>query len=218
MIRFLKERLSIAERANGDGRWAVHLPGILRDYNNALIKGTDVRRRDVDQNNYLELLGKLYRSEEPSMLINMTEAYRAPSSLARYLWRYKIGDRVLLARRVDYALKGKHYFEKPSVSGSFGPKVYTVTACRTKLNADLFICPVYALDGGLTGLFYESELTPALFDPHHRSKPQAAGQVPASSRRRSGRKRAAVAAPPALYPPDEEAPGRRRRSRRRPAP
>lgn len=163
MIRFLKQRLSIAERANGDGRWAALLPGICKDYNNALVRGTDVRRRDVNQDNYLQLLEKLHRTTEPSLLFNMAETFRYPSGLSRFLWRYAVGDKVLLARRVDYDLRGRNYFEKPSVAGTYGPKVYTVTECRTKLNADLFLCPVYALSP-LTGLFYESELSPALFD------------------------------------------------------
>lgn len=172
MIRFLKERLSIAERANGDGRWVQHLPDVLRDYNDSLIRGTDVRRRDVDQNNYLDLLGKLRHTSEPSILMNMAESLRQPTALARFLWRYSVGDKVLLARRVDYALKDRQYFEKPSVVGAYGPVVYTITACRTKLNASYFLCPVYALTPlarsgtdpqPLTGLFYESELSPATF-------------------------------------------------------
>lgn len=166
MIRFLKQRLSIAERANGDGRWARHLPGILRDYNNDIIRGTSLRRRNVTQDNYLSLLGELRRTSEPSLLFNMAEGFRAPSALARFLWRYAVGDKVLLARRVDYDLQDRHYFEKPSVRGAFGPKVYTVTECRTKMNSDLFITPVYGL-GTLSGLFYESELSPALFAADH---------------------------------------------------
>lgn len=183
MIRFLKQRLSIAERANGDGRWAVHLPGILADYNRSLIKGTDVRRADVNQDNYLRLVGKLYRSTEPSMLFNMAETFRHPSALARYLWRYSVGDKVLLARRVDYDLRGKTYFEKPSVAGTFGPKVYTVTECRTKLNSAFFLCPVYSLSS-LTGLYYESELSPALFAEKEKKKKKAAATASGERRRR----------------------------------
>lgn len=168
MIRFLKQRLAIAERANGDGQWVRHLPGVLRDFNNSKIKGTDVKRSSVNHTNYLDLLGKLRHTSEPSLLFNMTEAFNAPSGLARFLWRYSLGDKVLLARRVDYAIKNRSYFEKPSVSGTFGPRVYTVVACRTKLNAEYFLCPIYGISspgtGRLSGYFYESELSPALFD------------------------------------------------------
>jgi len=188
MIRFLKQRLAIAERANGDGRWVVHLPGILKDYNSWRIKGTDVRRGDVNQDNYLTLLGKLRRTSEPSMLFNMAETFRAPTALAKFLWRYAVGDKVLLARRVDYALKDRTYFEKPSVSGTYGPTVYTVSACRTKLNADLFLCPVYALAPNLTGWFYESELSPALFANNNNANGAEQQQAPPPRPRRRRRR------------------------------
>jgi hypothetical protein len=191
MIRFLKERLSIAVRANGDGRWVVHLPGILADHNAQLIKGTRIRRNSVDQNNYLDLVGKLYKSTEPSMLFNMAEPIRAPSKLARFLWRYAVGDRVMLARRVDYDLKDKTYFEKPSVKGAFGPKVYTVTACRVKMNSAFFLNPVYQLSQ-LTGLYYESELSPALFTPRAPQPPPPQQQSPPSTPRRRRRRRAGL--------------------------
>ena len=205
MIRFLKQRLSIALRANGDGKWTAHLPGILSDYNSALITGTKIHRKDVNQGNYLSLLEQLYRSPEPSMRFNMAETFRYPSALSRYLRRYKVGDKVLLARRVDYDLRDRHYFEKPSVAGTFGAAVYTITACRTKLNSALFLCPVYSLSTK-SNLFYESELSPALFDNKKRRRRQVASgqelggaaarpipstaratETPRESRRRRGR-------------------------------
>jgi hypothetical protein len=163
MIRYLKEHLSIAERAHGDGRWVVYLEGILTAYNNSMIKGTKVRRNTVDQHTYLTLLGQLRRSTDPSMLFNMTTNFQYPTALSRFLWRYRPGQKVLLARRVDYDIRDKNYFEKASVKGPFGPKIFTVTECTAKMNSDFFITPVYRLDSGMTGLYYESELSPALF-------------------------------------------------------
>jgi hypothetical protein len=200
MIRFLKERLSLALRANGDGRWVHLVPGICREYNHQLIRGTTVRRSQVDQFNYLRLLEQLYRSPEPTMRFNMAETFRYPSRLSRFLWKYKVGDRVLLARRVDYQLKGKHTFEKPSVTGSFGPTVYVVTSCTTKKNWQLFLCPVYTLsrrsDGvALTGKFYEVELAPADFASRRatrreqRLKNDAAAAAATPRRHRSHRTR-----------------------------
>jgi hypothetical protein len=169
MIHFLKTRLSLAERANDhDGVWAKFLPGICEEHNNELIQGTKVLRSSVNQNNYLSLVGKKYKmnaTTDPSLLFNMSDAFRSPSRLARFLWRFKVGDQVLLARKVSYELKkdeGYSHFEKPSVVGNFGPKVYTIKACRTKFSGDLYLVPVYEL-ATLTGLFYESELSPALF-------------------------------------------------------
>ena len=168
MIRFLKERLSMALRANEDGQWVHLLDGICRQYNASFIPGTKIRRSQVDQHNYLRLLEQLYRSPEPTMRFIMAETFRYPSRLARFLWDYKVGDKVLVARRSDHSLKDRHTFEKPSVVGSFGPTVYRVTACLTKKNWKLFITPVYTVarlsDGTpLSGKYYPDELAPADF-------------------------------------------------------
>ena len=93
---------------------------------------------------------------------------------------------MLLARRVDYALKDRHYFEKPSVTGAFGSKIYTITACRTKLSGDYYICPVYELST-LTGLFYESELSPALYAAADRAAPPTSARPPPPKRGRGRR-------------------------------
>jgi PAS domain-containing protein len=196
MIRFLKERLSTALRANGDGKWVRLLDGICRDYNDDFVRGTTVRRSQVNQHNYLDLLEQLFRSPEPTMRFNMAETFRSPSGLSRFLWKYKVGDRVLLARRVDYDLRGRHHFEKPSVTGSFGPTVYLVTSCTTKKNWQLFICPVYTLsrrqDGvPLSGKFYEVELAPADFSGRKASRREARLTTAAA---------AAAAAPPRRRP------------------
>ena len=63
MIRWVKESLSTAERAVGDGRWVVHLQGLVSEYNSRVIPGTDVVRKDVNENNYVTLLEKKYKSD-----------------------------------------------------------------------------------------------------------------------------------------------------------
>jgi hypothetical protein len=189
MIRYVKEHLSIAERANGDGKWVDHIPAVLAAYNGAKIRGTNLTRSSINQHNYLKFLGQLRKSTEPSMLFNMAETFRYPTALAKYLWRYRPGQKVLLARRVDYAIRDKNYFEKASVKGPYGPKVFTVTECLTKLNSDFFLTPVYRLDSGMTGLYYESELSPALFAEPKKTTPQPpAGTATGRRQRRSGKR------------------------------
>jgi hypothetical protein len=157
-------------RANGDQRWLHLLPGIIRQYNNGFVSGTTVRRMDVNAQNYLKLLEQLQSSDDPTLLFNIGTTTHYPKPLEKLIWRYKIGQKVLLARRVDYTLKNKSNFEKPSLVGSYGPEVYTVTERAGKNNWKLFICPVYRLSG-LTSWFYESEIKPALFaEPKLRRK------------------------------------------------
>jgi hypothetical protein len=170
MIRFVKERLSIAMRANGDGRWVVHVPSLVRDYNNQIVKGSgNVKRKDVNKNNYLDMLEKVYKSTSPSLLFNMGSVPEQ-SSLSKFIWKYQVGDSVMLARRVSEDVKGRGdaYFEKPSVKGTFGPKVYKIAGRHTKMNSGLFLCAVYSLRG-VPGKYYQTDLSPALFAGPDRS-------------------------------------------------
>jgi hypothetical protein len=164
-IAFLKRRLSIALAANprGDLNWLRHLPGILHDYNARPVQGTDVPKNSVSKRNYLSLLQKLYGTTDPEALWNLTTSANYSPRVARRLWKHEVGDKVLLSRRADYTPLGRRgAFEKPTVRGAFGPKVYTVVGRRLKNNFRLFAVPVYRL-GGLDGLYYPTELKPARF-------------------------------------------------------
>jgi hypothetical protein len=176
-IRWLKQALSVALAANrrGDLGWVRHLPGIVAHHNSQTVPGTSIVRSSVNKRNYLEVLEELYRTDDPTVLFNLTESANHPPEVARALWRYDVGDRVLVSRKVDDSLtrarvdpetgdtvrkRGK--FEKPSEEGSFGPRVHVVTARKLKHNWKLFIVPVYAVDS-LRGWWYETELRRALF-------------------------------------------------------
>jgi hypothetical protein len=162
MIRWVKESLSTAERAVGDGRWVVNLQGLVSEYNSRVIPGTDVVRKDVNKNNYVRLLEKKYKSDSPTSLMNLANLPEN-SSLARFVWKFKVGDAVLLARRVSDDLK-KRIFDKASVVGTYSPKVYRVSGRHTKLNSGLFLCALYSLEG-LPGKYYQTDLSAASFEP-----------------------------------------------------
>jgi hypothetical protein len=69
---------------------------------------------------------------------------------------------VLLAKRADYTTPSRNTFEKSSLVGAYGQKVYRIEERAGKSNSKLFIVPVYRLSG-LTSWYYESEIKPALF-------------------------------------------------------
>jgi hypothetical protein len=163
MIRWVKECLSTAERSAGDGRWVVNLEGLVAEYNSRVIPGTGgVVRKDVTKNNYVQLLEAKYKSTSATSLMNMANLPEN-SSLAKFVWKYKVGDAVLLARRVSEDLK-KRIFDKASVVGNYAPQVYRVAGRHTKMNSGLFLCAVYSLEG-LPGKYYQTDLSPALFEP-----------------------------------------------------
>jgi hypothetical protein len=162
MIKFVKESLSTAERAVGDGRWVSNLKNVVTQYNSRVIPGTDMVRKDVNKNNYVQLLDAKYKSTSATSLMNMANLPEN-SSLAKFVWKYQVGDAVLLARKVSEDLK-KRIFDKGSVVGNYAPQVYRVSGRHTKLNSGLFLCPVYSLEG-LPGKYYQSDLSAALFEP-----------------------------------------------------
>lgn len=168
MIRFLKSRLSLALQLGypKDLVWIDKIEGILADYNAGFIKGTDIPRDSVTKENFFSLLEKLTKSSDPTMLFNLSSSHNFSPWLQGKLWKYKIGDKVLVAREADYEAKGQQTtkggsFFKRSVEGSWAPPVRTVTDLWLK-DSKYFLNPCYQVSG-LNGKFYQSELLPALF-------------------------------------------------------
>jgi hypothetical protein len=165
MLRFIKTRLSTALSLNevGDLNYLQHLPGILSDYNSRFIKGTKIRRKDASKKNYMKILRQKLKMRDPESYFNTSVMSNFSPTMASKIFKYKKGDKVLLATYVDYSKKPLlGTFEKKSVTGSFGKRVYTVVRSLLKSNSNFFLSIVYQLSG-LKGYFYETELAPALF-------------------------------------------------------
>jgi hypothetical protein len=187
MIRYVKDHLSQGCRANGDKRWLRLLPAVCQNYNDQPVTGTNVKRKTVNQFNYISLLEQLRKSTSPTMLFNIAHTTTYPQPLEPLVFRFKVGEKVLLARRSDYTVKNFSTFEKPSHVGAFGPEVYTVVGRAGKNNWKLFICPVYKLTspstGTLSSWYYESELRVASFATPKKRKPRRSGRL---EKRRGG--------------------------------
>ena len=182
MIKFVKRRCSIAleaavEAGERSGKkpnlnWVELLPGILDDYNGREIPGSGGLTRDsVNKRNYMDLLERLWGSRDAAgSSLNLAQSSNYSPRIAKALWRYQVGDRVLLSKASDYSRKtGK--FTKRSVTGSFGPEVHTVTGRKLKSNGKYFLVAVYSISGR-TSLYYPEELRPALFVPEAQQQQQ----------------------------------------------
>lgn len=162
MIGHLKSNLSIAlgNNAKGDNCWTKHLPGIVASYNEKMITGTNIKRKDISRANYGEVIAKRLGAKDYAPLINTSVSSHFSKEMRQLLFKFQIGDKVLLARSAHYNVRmhgGK--FAKKSVIGSYGDKVYTVKKCLLKSNDRFFLNPVYRLSR-LKGLYYSSELIP----------------------------------------------------------
>jgi hypothetical protein len=160
MVRYTKERLSEALAGDPENKnWIKFVPKIQNDYNSRFVTGCKgLRRKDVNKTNYLSALRCLYRVEDPTVEFSVSDTANYSKRLADKLFKFDIGDRVVLARRAAY-IKGEKAtrFEKPSVKGRFGPSTYLVVGRRMKHNKNFFVSAAYRLSG-LSGLFYGEEI------------------------------------------------------------
>ena len=167
-IRFVKERLSTAMRFNKpkDLNWTRHAVTLVKEFNSRVIEGTNVRRNDVNKNNYMHLLSQLMNVADPDVVMNMSTSANHSLRVQKALWRYAVGDLVLLLKGLTAGEKATT-FAKPSVWGRFNTsQVYTVSDLVLKRDQTMALVPVYKLSTMgkmLSGLFYERELKAALF-------------------------------------------------------
>jgi hypothetical protein len=198
MIRYCKERLSQAMQASAErgdankNNWIRHVGPMVDDYNSRFISGTTFRRRDASPANYLAILEQKYGFVNPTTVFNSSVSGNFSSRMGAMLFKYPVGARVLLSREADYTGKQRGAFAKKSVTGSYG-NAYRVSRRLLKSNGKFFLSPVYGLEG-LEGLFYESELTPALFseaDLERQSRHELQGRKARSEDARFQRRRPA---------------------------
>ena len=121
--------------------WTGMLANLCRHFNGKKIRGTTFRRRDVTAKNFLDYMDELKQSDDVTMLFNAENIPQSSLKLLRHAakhFKFEVGQRVLLSRKVHYAVveKGaKQSFPKPTVEGSFSPTVYVVTKLETRLTA-----------------------------------------------------------------------------------
>ena len=156
--------MSTIMRARENHVWH-DLPDTLCSQINAqVIRGTNIVRSSVTKKNYIVLLQQLYSSSEPTLLFNISSYSNFPPPIARHVWKFEIGDSVLLARKVDWTLKQdeKSMFLKQSVIGSYGRTVFRIFLRKLKAASNFFLTPVYSIEsdrhGRLSGYFYETEV------------------------------------------------------------
>jgi hypothetical protein len=162
----MKTHLTLAMQLSGDGVWIDKIDGILKNYNSQFVPGTNLRRDSITKDNFMTLLEQLTKSTDPTMLWNLSRSHNFSPWMQNKIWRYSIGDKVLIAREADYTAKGQQTskggsFFKRSIEGSYSPTVRVIKDLWLK-DSRYFLSAVYEIHG-LSGLFYQSELVRALF-------------------------------------------------------
>lgn len=147
-----------------DNVWIDKIDGIVAEYNARFIPGTTIRRDSVTKENFFSLLEQLTRSTDPTMLFNISRSHNFSPFLRRKFWKFRIGQKVLLAREADYQAEGQKTskgFFKRSQEGSWSPRVRTIKDLWMK-DSKFMLNPCYEIEN-MQGLFYESEILRAVF-------------------------------------------------------
>ena len=161
-IFMAKSHLSQSMKAAKTERWVDFVEPLCKHHNSSFLKGTNLVRKDITIHNYLSLIDQLVRAPSPTLLFNFGTSPAFPTALAKYVWKFRPGSKVMLRRKVNYKLKNKNTFEKVSVVGGFGPDIFTVSECNIKNSGRFFITPTYKLRE-IGGSFYQSDLVEAGF-------------------------------------------------------
>jgi hypothetical protein len=136
------------------------LEPLCENWNNQEIENTKYKRKAVDKYNYTDMMSQKLGLKDASMLDNLAEGRIALPSVEKRLYKFSLGDKVLLARKVSYEITKKSHFDKATVVGNYGSKVYTIQDRMWKSNKDGMLVVMYKLSN-LHGLYYQSELLPA---------------------------------------------------------
>ena len=164
----IKKRYSIAMQLNNTTNWVQFTDDICQHYNRQYIPSTNLRRFEVDKMNYLSVLEQLYKTRKPALQFNTFSLGHFPKKMETKLFKYPIGTKVLLSRKVSYKMK-THVFEKPSVIGYWGDTIYEISDLKLKHGSKWTLVPVYQLRNAetkkiLKGYYYGVEIMKVEFD------------------------------------------------------
>ena len=165
-IGFLKTKLSQILKHKGGKRWLEYLPAICSEYNKTKIEGTSYRRQAVNRVNFSHFLAQLLKTSEPELTFNSFKAGPFENrDWNRRIFKFDLGDRVLLARRAvwDDESEKKKAFTKTSVEGGYGKRIFTVGGRQLRASKwQKSYVPVYSLtELGSSLHFSTNELKPA---------------------------------------------------------
>lgn len=162
-IRYMKEKLSQTMAVKKTKTWYTFVKAITDEYNNEKIAGTSYKRKSILPSNFYHFMSQLIKVEEPELLFSGSKINEfLTKTWNQNIFKFSIGDQVLLARRSDWSKKlpGGPSFFKPSQWGTFGEEIYTIGARQLRATKKLnqFV-PVYSLkEIGPSVHFYTNEL------------------------------------------------------------
>ena len=137
-IRFMKTSLSKMLTLRKSKKWIQFVEPIVKAYNEEKIAGTSYRRNRITKENFLDFAGQVLKMKDPELAFNSCRVGPfAQESINKQIFKFKVGDKVLLAVEADWKNKRSGFYKK-SVGGSFatsseGRKRFTVSGRQLKV-------------------------------------------------------------------------------------
>ncbi len=152
--------------------WWPYLQDCIAAHNASYSHSTRYKIARINESNYLDFLQEKRRNNDVELVFNAyswSQRGLRPKSWVSKLWRYKIGDRVVLSRSsaYSYEVRQQKYLKK-SVHGSYANELFVVKDAylRKSWSSPKISVPVYKVSrqsiwpntAPIDGYFYESEL------------------------------------------------------------
>lgn len=130
-IRYMKRKLAQTMQQLNTKRWIDLVPQIVQHHNFKPIGRTKYHRSSVTNANFQDFMAQLTGKPHPDLLY---ASYRLPpfsnATWNKRLFKFAIGDKVHVSFKADWrhaTTESHSAFAKPSVKGSFSPKIYTIS-------------------------------------------------------------------------------------------
>jgi hypothetical protein len=136
-VRDIKYKLSMSLLERGGQKWVGLLPEIERRHNAELVPGTEFRRNQINDSNWMKFLDQLYESKDATLMFNSRSVdYQSIASTRwkRLLFRFAPGQKVLASRS---GVHQKGQFDKNTVLGTYAKKpVYEIAQAKLASTKD----------------------------------------------------------------------------------
>ena len=176
-IRRLKEQTSAAmslEEGIKSRRWVDLIKNVAKHHNRQKSFDTSFKRSAIDKKNFYEFLNERYGVSDSKAVFNVARIdYRSiDPSVRSKVFKFQVGDKVLISKRSDVSLGRVVGFDKPSRTGYSTGQVFVIKAAQLVFDAasrEQTLVPIFRLapvddpETELEARYYTEELQPAFF-------------------------------------------------------
>ena len=142
--KFVKSKLFALMKQNGTRRWIDYLTPVINEHNRGKISGTHFKRNQIDSSNFFEFMAEKHRVKDFAIFLNSSRIMGSNILNKKWLkdiFKFQVGDRVLLARKVSPGEKGSFAIKKPSHVGYFSESIYRVYSRELASTKKLSLLP-----------------------------------------------------------------------------